>query len=331
MTVPFSFARRRVLTAASAATVALLSLPKASMAAKPYPERVVRVIVPNSAGGGADTIARLLFAKLGQDMNGTFIIDDRGGGGGTIGAYAAARAPNDGYNLLYDSTSHSVNPSLFKKLPFDTEKDFLPVFLAARLPNLLVVHPSVNVKTVADIVALAKATPGGLDWASSGNGGVQHLSMEMLKQRAGIKLNHVPYKGGGPALIDVLSGQVKFYFSNAAASTNYVKVGALKAIAHTGEGRLPEFPDLPPVADTFPGFEAYEWNGVFVPKGTSPEIITRLNAALNAVVRDPTVKERLAALSVQVRENTPAEFGLYEANEEKKWGEVVRAANIKLE
>ena len=175
-----------------------------------------------------------------------------------------AKAERDGYTIMYDATAHSVNPSLYANPPYDTVNDFQPVFLGALVTNLLVVNKSVEVKTVADVIALAKATPGGLEWASSGNGTVQHLALEMLKWQAGIQLNHVPYRGGGLVLNDLIGGQIKFYFSNAAASIGHVQSGTLKCIAHTGKGRLATLPDVPAVAETLPGFEAYEWQGVFV-------------------------------------------------------------------
>jgi tripartite-type tricarboxylate transporter receptor subunit TctC len=223
-----------------------------------------------------------------------------------------------------------VNPSLYPKLPYDSGKDFQPVFLASLVPNLLVVHPSVTAKTVDDVIALAKAAPNGLDWASSGNGTVQHLSLEMFRLRTGVKLNHIPYRGGGPALNDLIGGQVKFFFSNGAASIGHVQGGAVKAIAHTGRGRLGTLPDLPAVAETLAGFEAYEWNGVFVPAGTSPEIVRKLNAGLNATLRHPEVISRLKQLNVEFRENTPDDFRAFVATEMEKWSKVVREGGIKL-
>jgi tripartite-type tricarboxylate transporter receptor subunit TctC len=188
----------------------------------------------------------------------------------------------------------------------------------------------VAAKTVNDVIEIAKAAPGGLDWASSGNGTVQHLSLEMFRLRTGVKLNHIPYRGGGPALNDLIGGQVKFFFSNGAASIGHVQGGAVKAIAHTGRGRLGTLPDLPAVAETLAGFEAYEWNGVFVPTGTAPEIVRKLNAGLNATLRQPDVIERLKGLNVDFRENTPDEFRAFVASEMEKWSRVVREGGIKL-
>jgi tripartite-type tricarboxylate transporter receptor subunit TctC len=198
------------------------------------------------------------------------------------------------------------------------------------VPNLLVVYPPVQAKTVADVIAMAKAAPG-LDFASAGNGSVQHLALELFRVMTGARINHVPYKGGGPALNDMIGGHIRFFFSNASSSTPFVKSGQIRAIAHTGRGRLASFPDLPPVSDTVPGFEAYEWNGVFLPAGTPPEVVNRLNAALNASLRSPKIMERLASLSVEARENSPADFAAFFQSELDKWGRVIREANIKLE
>jgi tripartite-type tricarboxylate transporter receptor subunit TctC len=324
-----SLTRRELLTASCAAMAAPLAIGRASAQAS-YPVRPVRVIVPYPPAGGADTVSRILFQKLSDMWGQQFVIDNRGGAGGTIGEAVAAKADPDGYTILYDATAFSVNPSLYQKLTFDYGKDFQPVFLASLVANLLVVHPSVPAQSVADVIALAKAAPDGLDFASSGNGTVQHLCLEMFRHIAAIKINHIPYRGGGPALNDVIAGQVKFFFSNGAASIGHVQGGALKAIAHTGRGRLAAMPDLPAVAQTLAGFEAYEWNGVFVPSGTPVEIIEKLNAGLNATVRQGEVIARLRALSVELRENAPEEFRAFVAAETQKWGRVVREANIKL-
>jgi tripartite-type tricarboxylate transporter receptor subunit TctC len=294
-----------------------------------YPTKPVTVIVPYTAGGGADTLARILFGKLSETFGQQFLIENRGGGGGTIGAGAVARAEPDGYTILYDATAHSINPALLPKLPYDRAKAFEPVFLAGTLPLLLLVHPSVEAKTAAEAIALAKSTPSGINWASAGNGSLQHLALELFSMMADIEVTHVPYKGGAPALNDLVGGHVRFYFSNTAASSSFVKAGTVRAIAHSGQGRIDSFPELDPISDTLPGFEAYEWNGVFVPTGTPHEVIERLNAGLNGALRDPAVVERMAQLSVQTRPNSPAEFGAFVRAETEKWGRVIREANIK--
>lgn len=299
--------------------------------AQAWPSKPVRVVVPYSPGGGADAISRIYFGKVAADLGQAFNIENRGGGAGTIGPAIVAKAPADGYTILHDATAFSINPALLPKLPYDSAKEFMPVFLAGVVPNLLVVHPAVPVKTVADIIALGKAAPSGLDWASSGNGSAQHLALELFQRQAGIKLNHVPYKGGGPAIGDLAGGHIKFFFSNTASSTPHVKAGTIRAIAHTGVERLATFPDLPAVAATLPGFEAFEWNGVFLPASTPKEIVDKLSAALNAAQKDEGVRAKLAALSVQSKPNTSEDFARFVQEQTAKWGRIIREGNIKVE
>jgi len=295
-----------------------------------WPDRNVRVLVPYPPAGGADTTARIVYAKLSQMLGQQFVVENRGGAGGTIGEAVVAKADPDGYTILHDGTAFSVNSSLYPNLPFDYIKDFDPVILVSLVPNILVVTPSLEVNTVADVIALAKASPGGIDMASSGNGTLQHLSLEMFRSRTGIKINHVPYRGGGVALTDVMAGQVKFFFANGSSVVGLIKGGKVKAIAHTGKGRLNSLPDIPPVSDTLPGFEAYEWNGVFVPHGTPAAIVQRLNVSLNAALRSPEVSERFAQLNINSRQNTPEEFHSFVEEQMKLWSGVVKEANIKL-
>jgi tripartite-type tricarboxylate transporter receptor subunit TctC len=320
--------RRHLLAGGAAALAAPFLIRSAS--AQDWPNKPVRVIVPYPPGGGADTVSRIFFAKLSEVLGQQFVIDNRGGAGGTIAAAMAAKADPDGYTILYDATAYSVNPFLYTNLSFDYGKAFQPVFLASLVPNILVVTPSVDAKTVAEVIAPAKSTPGGLDFASSGNGTVQHLSLEMFRHATGTQINHIPYRGGGPALNDVVGGQVKFFFSNGSASIGLVQSGKVRGIAHTGKGRLRTLPDLPPVSDTLPGFEAFEWNGVFVPSGTPAAIIQKLNAGLNGMLRQADVTDRLDKLNVEYRPNTPEEFGSFVKAEMEKWSRVVKEANIKL-
>jgi tripartite-type tricarboxylate transporter receptor subunit TctC len=325
----FGINRRDLLKgAAASALVAGTSAQAIGQAA--WPNRPVKVIVPYPPAGGADTVSRILFNKLGEMWGQTFVIDNRGGAGGTIGEAAAAKSDPDGYTVLYDATAFSVNPALYPRLPFDYGKDFQPVFLASLVPNILVVTPSVEAKTVADIIALAKSSPTGLDFASSGNGTLQHLCLELFRHMTKTKINHIPYRGGGLALNDVVGGQVKYFFSNGSASVGLIQGGKLKAIAHTGKGRLGTLPDLPSVQETIPGFEGYEWNGVFVPAKTPQPIIDKLNAGLNEVIKQPDIIARMKQLNVDTRANTPAEFRTFVAAETEKWGKVVRDAGIKL-
>jgi tripartite-type tricarboxylate transporter receptor subunit TctC len=295
-----------------------------------WPTRPVRVVIPYPPAGGADTTGRILFGKLSEAFGQSFVIENRGGAGGTIGEAVVAKADSDGYTVLHDATGFSVNGSLYRHLPFDYNKDFNPVFLASLVPNILVTTPSVPVKTVADVIAYAKASPTGIDIASSGNGTLQHLSLELFRHMTGVKVSHVPYRGGSFALNDVISGQVKFFFANGSSVVGMIKGGTVKAIAHTGKGRLKSLPDIPPMSDTLPGFEAYEWNGVFVPHGTPAPIVQKLNSGLNETLRTSDVIARFDELNVETRANTPEEFGKFVQEQMDKWSHVVKEANIKL-
>ena len=295
-----------------------------------WPSRPVSVMVPYPPAGGADTTARILYNKVGTILGQQFVIENRGGAGGTIGEAVVAKAAPDGYTILHDATAYSVNGALYTKLPFDYDKDFDAVGLVSLVPNILVVTPSLPVTTMADVIAYAKAAPDGIAIASSGNGTLQHLSLEVFRFMTGVKVTHVPYRGGGPALNDVIAGQVKFYFANGSAVVGMIQGGQVKAIAHTGKGRLKSLPDIPPASDTLPGFEAYEWNGVFVPHGTPPEILSSLNGAINEALRAPDVKGRFEQLNIDSRQNTPEEFRAFVKDQIERWGKVVKEANIKI-
>ncbi len=322
--------RRAILTAVAAMPFARCARAQTKDTQILWPDRPVRVMVPYPPAGGADTTARIIYARLSQDFGQQFAIENRGGAGGTIGEQVVASAAPDGYTILHDATAFSVNASLYQDLPFDYRNDFDPVFLVAQVANILVVTPSVPVTTVADVIAFAKASPGGIDMASSGNGTLQHLLLELFARAAGIKINHIPYRGGGLAMTDVMAGQVKFYFANGSAAVGLIQSGKLKAIAHTGKGRLASLPDIPPLSDTLPGFEGYDWNGVFVPHGTPAAIALKLNAGLNAALISPQVAARFAELNIQSRPNTPEEFRAYVESQMQLWNRVVKEANIKL-
>jgi tripartite-type tricarboxylate transporter receptor subunit TctC len=322
--------RRQVSRRALLAGMAAAPFVRSAGAEASWPNRPVVVMVPYPPAGGADTTARILYARLGTILGQQFVIENRGGAGGTIGEAVVAKANPDGYTILHDATAYSVNGALYSNLPFDYNKDFDAVALVSLVPNILVVTPSVPVKTMADVIAYAKAAPGGIDMASSGNGTLQHLSLETFRFMTGAKVNHVPYRGGGLALNDVIAGQVKFFFSNGSSCVGMIQGGQLKAIALTGKGRLKSLPDVPPVSDTLPGFEAYEWNGVFVPHGTPPAIVRTLNGAINEAIRAPDVKERFEQLNIDSRPNTPEEFSAFVKDQMERWGKVVKEANIKL-
>jgi tripartite-type tricarboxylate transporter receptor subunit TctC len=317
---------RRALLAAMAAA----PLVRSARAEAAWPNRPVSVMVPYPPAGGADTTARILYAKVSTILGQQFVIENRGGAGGTIGEAVVAKAAPDGYTILHDGTAYSINGALYSNLSFDYIRDFDAVALVSLVPNILVVTPSVPVTTLADVIAYAKAAPDGIDMASSGNGTLQHLSLEVFRFMTGAKVNHVPYRGGGLALNDVISGQVKFFFSNGSSVVGLIQGGQLKAIAHTGRGRLKSLPDVPPASDTLPGFEAYEWNGVFVPHGTPPAIVRTLNGAINEAIRAPDVKARFDQLNIDSRQNTPEEFRAFVTDQMERWSKVVKEANIKV-
>ena len=320
-----AFTRRTVIAGLAAAPFVRVARAEAA-----WPTRPVRVIVPYPPAGGADTTGRIIFNKLSEDLHQQFLVENRGGAGGTIGEAVVAKAEPDGYTALYDATGFSVNGALYPHLPFDYKKDFEPVFLVSLVPNILVVTPSVPVTTVKDVIAYAKARKDGIDMASSGNGTLQHLCLEMFRKMTGLKINHIPYRGGGPAMTDVMGGQVNFFFANGSSVVGQIKGGKLKAIAHTGKGRLASLPDIPPISDTVPGFEAYEWNGVFLPHGTPAAIVNKLNVSLNAALKSPAVADRFAQLNVQSHPNTPQEFAAFVSQQMQTWGKVVKDANIHL-
>ena len=324
--------RRKLLaTSALAASAGALALGgTAARAQADWPNKPVKVIVPYPPGGGADTTARIVYQKLGDLWGKQFVIDNRGGAGGTIAEAIAAKSEPDGYTILHDATAHSINGALYSNLSFDYNRDFDAVALVSQVPNILVVTPSLPVKTMADVIAYAKAAPDGIDMASSGNGTLQHLSLELFRFMTGIKVNHVPYRGGGPALNDVIGGQVKLFFSNGSSVVGLIQGGTVRAIVHTGKGRLKSLPDIPAASDTLPGFEAYEWNGVFVPHGTPPAAVRTLNSAINAALGSPEVKERFEQLNIDSRPNTPEEFRAFVKEQMERWSKVVRDANIKL-
>jgi tripartite-type tricarboxylate transporter receptor subunit TctC len=296
-----------------------------------WPNRPVQVMVPYPPAGGADTTARILYAKVGTILGQQFVIENHGGAGGTIGEAVVAKAAPDGYTILHDGTAYSINGALYSNLPFDYNTDFDAVALVSLVPNILVVTPSLPVSTMADVIAYAKAAPDGIDMASSGNGTLQHMSLEVFRFMTGTRVNHVPYRGGGPALNDVIGGQVKFFFANGSSVVGMIQGGKLKAIAHTGKGRLKSLPDIPPASDTLPGFEAYEWNGVFVPHGTPPAIVATLNGAINQAIGAPDVKGRFEQLNIDSRPGTPEEFRAFVKDQMERWGKVVKEANIRLD
>ena len=312
------------------AGIAAAPFVRSASAQAAWPNRPVQVMVPYPPAGGADTTARILYAKVGAMLGQQFVIENRGGAGGTIGEAVVAKAAPDGYTILHDATAHSINGALYSNLSFDYNRDFDAVALVSLVPNILVVTPSLPVNNFADVIAYAKAAPDGIDMASSGNGTLQHLSLELFRFMTGTKVNHVPYRGGGPALNDVIGGQVKLFFSNGSSVVGLIQGGTVRAIVHTGKGRLKSLPDVPAASDALPGFEAYEWNGVFVPRGTPPAIVRTLNRAINEAIGAPHIKERFEKLNIDSWPNTPEEFRAFVKDEMERWGKVVKEAGIKL-
>ena len=299
--------------------------------AQAYPSKPVRVIVSYSPGGATDIVARLVAAKLTEALGKPFIVENVTGAGGIIGDSAAARAAPDGYTLLGTSSTFAINPAVRAKLPFDPMKNFEPISLVASAPFMLVVHPSLPVKSVKDLIALAKANPGKLDYASAGQGTAVHLAVELFASLAGVKMMHIPYKGSGPALIDLLSGQVQLTFANVLSSRAHVQSGRLRALAVSSERRSTVLPELPTVAEAgVPGYHTGSWYAYLAPAGTPPAAIQRVNAAIVRSVKSPEFSKRLAADGAEPVGSTPEEFGRFLAGEIARWREVVKSAGIRL-
>jgi len=311
---------------------ALLALVSAAHA-DDYPTRPIKLIVPFAAGGGNDTVARLAGEGLTTELGQPVVIDNRPGAGGIIGAEAVARAALDGYTLFLGGVgSHAINPNLHAHLSYDPIKDFAPITLVASAPLVLVVHPSVPATSVRELIALAKAQPGRLNYASNGNGSSSHLAAVMFASMTGIDIVHVPYKGLSPALADLIGGQVQLMFSSVVAIVPHVKAGKLRALAVSSRERLSLLPDLPTIAEAgVPGYETSSWYGILAPAGTPAEIVTRLNAALVKVVSQPDVRQALAQEGADPVGNSPAAFGAFIRSERQRLGDVIRQAKVPMQ
>lgn len=319
---------RRALLAAGGA---LLAAPFARSQVAGYPARTVRVVNAYSPGGTADVVCRILFAKLSDRLGQSFAVENRPGAAGTVAAQAVARATPDGYTLLYDATAHSVNPSLFgPRLPYDTQRELLPVFLAMITPNTLMRHPGFPARTVPELIALAKENPGKLDCSSTGIGTVQHVSLELLNHRAGVRINHIVYREIAASRNDLTSGRVPLQFSNVPATLPLTQAGHALCLAHCGPEPIAALPGVPAMAEALPGFETWEWNGVFAPAGTDPALIRALNAELNQVIRDADVSARLNGLGALTRANSAEEFGAFREAQIRFFAEMVRMADIRI-
>jgi tripartite-type tricarboxylate transporter receptor subunit TctC len=310
----------------------VLTLP-APAPAQNYPVKPVRMIVPFPACGATDIVARLVAQKLGDAVGQQVIVDNRGGAAGTIGSDLAAKAPPDGYTILIGTSStHAIAQSLYAKLPYDSIKDFVPVVGIATATIVLSAHPSVPAKTVKDLIALAKAKPDALSFASSGSGGVSHLVGEMFKAQAGVQMLHVPYKGDAPALADLVGGQVSLEFGTALSFMAYIQSGRLKALAVTSLKRSQVMPGVPTVAESgLKGFEALQWFGVFAPAGTRADVVARLNTEIVKILHTADMRERLTKLASEVMADTPEQFAAFQKAEIAKWAKVVKDSGARID
>jgi tripartite-type tricarboxylate transporter receptor subunit TctC len=300
--------------------------------AQDYPNKPIRMIVPYPPAGGTDIVARTLAEPLAAALGQPIIIDNRGGAAGNIGTDLAAKSAPDGYTILFTLSSHTINPKLYDKLPFDVEKDFIPISLAAYIPQILVANPSVPANNIKELIALAKSQPGKLNYASVGTGSPGHIAGELFKLKTGIDMVHVPYKGGGPAVTDTLGGQVQLLFVSMPAALQYVKAGRLKAIAVTSDKRSAAAADIPTIAESgVPDYVVNSWYGALVPAKTPPAIVATLQAAFAKVLQSPDVKDRLFAQGAEATSSTSAEFERLIHDELKQWEFVIREAKIKPE
>ena len=321
--------RRRFLHLAAGAA-ALPALSRIARA-QAYPSRPVRLIVPIAPAGASDITARVIGQWLSERLGQQFIIENRPGGGGNIGTEAVVRAPADGYTLLMVGSYNATNAAFYDKLNFNFIRDIAPVAGIIRGPYVMVVNPSVPAKSIPEFIAYAKANPRKLNMASAGNGTASHVAGELFKMMAGVDMVHVPYRGGGPAVTDLIAGQVQVMFPTTVASIEYIRAGRLRALAVTAATRSDALPDIPTVGEFVPGYEASTWYGVGAPKATPAEIVEKLNKEINAGLADSKIKARLADLGGDVLALSPADFGRLIADETEKWGKVILAVNIKPE
>ena len=295
-----------------------------------YPSKAVRIIVPFAAGGSTDIVARILADKLGAEFKQTFVVDNRSGAAGNIGADAVAKAPPDGYTLLVGTTGTlAINRYLYKDMTYDGLKDFAPVSYTSSITNILVVSSKIPVRTVAELIALAKSKPGELNFASSGAGSSTHMSSELFKAMAGIDIVHVPYRGSAQAMNDVLSGQVTMLIDNAPSSVGFIQQGTLRPLAVTSSNRLPSLPEIPTMDESgLKGYESLSWSGIVAPAATPKPIVVKLNKAINRLLETEDVKQRFAGMGVEPIGGTPETFARHIQSESDKWGKLIKSANI---
>ena len=301
--------------------------------AQSWPARPVRVVIAFAPGGGADIVGRAVSQHLSDRLGQPFVVENRGGAGGMIGTELVAKAPADGYTLLFGQQGpNAINPSLYAKVPYDALRDFAPVTQATSYPYVIATHPAMPFATFRDMLTAAKAKPSSLSYGTAGLGSSAQLAGELLQRQAEVKLNHIPYKGAGPALVDAVAGQVSMVFGDAASTSAQVRAGKLRALAVTGTTRLPLLPEAPTVAEAgLPGYEATAWHGWLAPAGTPVAIVNRLHSEVAAILRLPDIRERLARDGIEAVGSTPEQFAAYLRAEVDKWGKVVRDAGIRLE
>ncbi len=297
-----------------------------------YPAKPLRFILPFPPGGGTDTLGRMIAQKMGETLGQQVVPDNRPGGGANLGAEIAAKSPPDGYTMFMGNVAHTINVTLYPKLNYDLVKDFAPVSILASTPNILVVHPSLPVKSVKELIALTKARPGQLDFASAGSGSSSHLAGELFNSMGGVKLTHIPYKGGGPAVVALISGQVPVGFATTPSVMPHVTSGRLRGLAVTGDRRLPLAPDLPTISEAgIKGYEASTWYGLLVPAATPGDIINRLHATTVKILALDDLKKRLESSGFQGIGSTPKEYAAYTSSEIAKWAKVIKAAGIRAD
>lgn len=324
--------RRAATLAASAALLALAGSGAFAQAPAAFPTKPITMVVPFPPGGPTDLVARVLAQKLGEQLGQNILVDNRGGANGNIGAQMVAKAPADGYTLLYNTSSITLSPALYKSVSYDVQKDFAPVALVAVVPLALVAHPSVPANNVKEFVAYAKAHPGKLSYGSAGNGNVTHLGAFQFVQANGIDATHVPYKGSAPADVDLVGNQIQFMTDTVNSVMGFVRDKRLKMLAVTTAKRMSLFPDVPTLAESgMPGFEVGAWQGVMVPSGTPPAVVERLNAEIVKALKSPDVRERLALQGAEPLGSTPQEYGAYVKKELARWAGVVKATGVTLD
>jgi tripartite-type tricarboxylate transporter receptor subunit TctC len=328
MTKAIRIGRRQVIQAAGlAATVGV-----SHAHAQAWPAKPIRLVCSYAAGGGADTMARLVAPRLGEALGQQVVVENRAGAGGVVGGDVVAKSAPDGYTFLVDAASHGVNPGFVPKMPFDTLKDLQSVSLLATVPNVLAVHPSFPAQTFAEWLALMKANPGKFSYGSAGTGSVQNMAGELLKVQAGLFLVHIPYRGGAPAMADLMANQIPMYFGSMASATPNLRSGRMRPVALTGKSRSAAFPNMPTVKESggpLANYEVYEWNAVFAPTGTPAPVVERMSREIGRILQLPESRERLAGLSAEPGGGTPAELERFRRAEIERWAGIVKRAGLK--